>query len=187
MLILCWHWNSFPFIQKLLHDIRLEEVEHFYSSNFSTVIFFFWRSVPCSVLGDTPCHTKHNSLNVITLRFRYIYVNFNRTLYKPNQVNIFASVRSFSARAPNAAGIRACACLRACVRASVRKFVTKRAHTNVLYNVHINLIMGNDFHLQIKSGIEYHCWMKCFFGLLLFCENFIIIRSEWCLFHCITK
>lgn len=64
MLILCWHWNSFPFTQKLLHNIRLRKL-NFYSSNFSTVIFLMRLpyKYTAATLDDTmpyicmPCRT----------------------------------------------------------------------------------------------------------------------------------
>lgn len=41
-----------------------------------------------------------------------------------------------------------------------------------MYCVHINLITDNDFHLRIKSDIEYHLLSEMLFGLLVFWRKF---------------
>lgn len=80
MLILCWHWNSFLFVQKLRHNIQRRK-SNFYSSNFFDC-YFLGPIPPPSSLSMIPCHNSSSGmLNVVTLRFCYIYVNFNRTLY----------------------------------------------------------------------------------------------------------
>lgn len=113
MLILCWHWNSFPFIPKTyVYTIFDFRKLNFYSSNFLTVIFLVahryhrprWNPIP------------HNSLNVLALRFRYIYVNFNRTLCiktKPGKHSYFSSFSFFLCSLARASLARSRACVRA--------------------------------------------------------------------------
>lgn len=187
MLILCWHWNSFP-----VHTENFYTIFGLGSWIFIHLIFrrlFFLWPIFCHRYhrhrwNPTPhTHTTH------WMFWHFVFVTFMLILivHKPNQVNIFyfssfSSLFLFSTLARNARIYALC--VRSCVRKSVAR---KRAFIHKMYCIHINLITGNDFHLQIKSDIEYHCWMKCFLDCYYFRENFLIIRRMMPFPFCITN